>query len=229
MRRWLAYLGTAMLLISLTACGSKENSGTEEPPETAEPFVYSSFLAEASANEVRAKEACVGHSYEISAFVAEVAEEGCTLEILEPNASSDYSFFVSLDSESLTALNVDERITVVGTVADVSQGWIDVKPARLGDSSWELEGTVQGCIYASASDSVPAYYIVRVDGAVDTTQAPLCAVYLEDTSTVLEEGAQIRATGCLSRLSTNPLEGGVTEYHGEKVLLELKDAALTEQ
>lgn len=91
-------------------------------------------------------------------------------------------------------------------MADVSRGWIDVEPARLADSSWELEGTVRGCIYASASDSTPAYYIMRVDGAVDTTQAPLCAVYLEDTSTVLEEGAQIRAAGRLSRLSTNPLE-----------------------
>lgn len=229
MKRWLAYLGAAMLLISLTACGSKENSGKEEPPETAEPFVYSSFLEEVSKNEVRAKESCVGNSYEISAFVADVAEEGCTLEILEPNASSDYSFFVSLDSESLTALNVNERIKVVGTVVDVSRGRIDVSPAQLADSSWELGGTVQGCIYASASDSAPAYYIVRVDGAVDTTQAPLCAVYLEDASTVLEEGARIQAAGRLSRLSTNPLEGGVMEYHGEKVLLELKDAALAEK
>lgn len=229
MKKWLAYLGAAALLVSLTACGGNEGGETEKLPETAQPFVYSSFLEEANGNEVRAKEAYVGNSYEISAFVADVAEEGCTLEILEPNASSDYSFFVSLDSESLMTLNVDERVAVVGTVADVSQGWIDVEPARLADSGWELEGTVQGCIYASASDSTPAYYILRVDGAVDTTQAPLCAVYLEDTSTVLEEGAQIHAAGRLSRLSTNPLEGGVTEYHGEKVLLELRDAVLTEQ
>ena len=42
----------------------------------------------------------------------------------------------------------------------------------------------------------------------------------------LAESDAITAKGVLSVLSTNPLKGGVQEYHGEKILLELDDAEL---
>ena len=63
---------------------------------------------------------------------------------------------------------------------------------------------------------------------MDCTSSPLCNIYLSgDELSGLTEDEEITISGTLYALSTNPLEGGVQEYYGETILLEMKDAQLT--
>ncbi len=62
---------------------------------------------------------------------------------------------------------------------------------------------------------------------MDGTSGPLCNIYLSgDELSGLTEDEEIAVNGTLYAMSTNPLEGGVHHY-GETILLEMKDAQLT--
>ena len=214
------------LSISLAACGGGSISESENAGGPAETFSYPDFLSEVQANQIRASETYVGNRFAISAFVSELSQEGCTLEFLD---SSDYFVTVPLDREALSGLETGARIQVEGPIESIDQGWIVLRSAEVTGSAFPLSASVLSLIYASASDPLPAYCIARVQGFVDGTENPLCKIDLsgEDLST-LAEGDTISVQGPLYALNTNPLEGGVMEYLGEKVLLEMRDAQFIE-
>ena len=212
------------LSLSLAACGGGGASESEITSGPAETFSYPDFLSEVQANQVRASETYVGNRFAISAFVSELSQEGCTLEFLD---SSDYFVTVPLDQEAL--LETGERIQVDGSIESIDQGWIVLDSAEVTGSAFPLSASVLSLVYASASAPLPAYCIAQVQGSVDCVENPLCKINLsgEDLST-LAEGDTASVQGPLYALGTNPLEGGVMEYLGERVLLEMRDAQFVE-
>ena len=207
--------------LSLAACGGGGASESEITSGPAETFSYPDFLS-----EVRASETYVGNRFAISAFVSELSQEGCTLEFLD---SSDYFVTAPLDQEALLDLETGERIQVDGSIESIDQGWIILDSAEVTGSTFPLSASVLSLVYASASAPLPAYCIARVQGSVDGIENPLCKINLsgEDLST-LAEGDTASVQGSLYALSTSPLEGGVVEYLGERVLLEMRDAQFVE-
>ena len=225
----------AILMVSITACSDgnspdssvTNNSSPTNTLENSTPFNYNSFVSAFEENELRAKENYIGNSYTVSAFVRSVAEDSCILEILDATAN-DFVFKVLLPQESLMELNNTQRITVAGTIEQIEGRQILLTDATYIDGTSEVEATVLSLIYASASDTTPSYCTARIEGAIDDTSAPLCNFYLSgDTLSALNEDDNIAVSGSLYALSTNPLEGGVNMYHKEKILLEMKDAQLT--
>ena len=214
------------LSLSLAACGGGGASESESTSGPAETFSYPDFLSEVQANQVRASETYVGNRFAISAFVSELTQGDCTLEFLD---SSDYFVTAPLDQEALLDLETGMRIQVDGSIESIDQGWIILDSAEVTGSAFPLSASVLSLVYASASAPLPAYCIARVQGSVDGIENPLCKINLsgEGLST-LAEGDTVSVQGPLYTLSTNPLEGGVMEYLGEKVLLEMRDAQFVE-
>lgn len=235
MRKTLALFLAAVLMLSLVGCNSGGGSENDEAKtsspanitENSELFDYNAFISAFSDNELRAKEDYIGSVYTVSAFVRTVEEDSCILEILNAVAD-DFVFKVMLPKDSLMELNNSQRVTVSGTIDQIEGRQIVLSDAVYIDDTSDVEATVLSLIYASASDATPSYCTARISGSIDCTSGPLCNIYLSgDELSTLNEDDEIRVSGSLYALSTNPLEGGVSEYYGETILLEMKDAQLT--
>ena len=232
MKKGITLLLAAVLSLSLAACGGgsdPSNGDTAEGEET-NIFYYPAFLSDIAENEVRAQDTYIGNAYDISGFVVEIQEDNCVLSFLSENGngydSNDYKVNVSLDHDALVMLNKDERVTISGTIDAVSGRKIDVSKAEYIGNTSSISGEILSFVYSSASDESPSYCIIRLD-QYDNIDSPLSIVRLDgEVLSALAEGDAITAKGVLSVLSTNPLKGGVQEYHGEKILLELDDAEL---
>ena len=235
MKKILSAILAAVFMLSLAGCNSGGDTGNGEasgstPPNTAEnsePFNYSTFISAFNENELRAKETYVGNVYTVSAFVRSVEEDSCILEILNAVAD-DFVFKVMLPTDTLMEVNNSQRITVAGTIDQIEGRQIVINDATCIDSASEITATVLSLVYASASDAVPSYCTARISGSIDGTSGPLCNIYLSgDELSGLTEDEEIAVSGTLYAMSTNPLKGGVHEYYGETILLEMKDAQLT--
>ncbi|MBS5590099.1 MAG: hypothetical protein KHX24_04120 [Clostridiales bacterium] len=235
MKRIISALLITVLIISMAGCnnqsGSENGGANSSSPvnntESSKPFDYSVFVSDFSNNELRAKEDYIGNVYTVSAFVRSVKEDSCILEILDAVAD-DFVFKAMLPKEDLMALNNSQRITVSGTIEQIEGRQIVLNDASYIDGTSEITATVLSLVYASASDATPSYCTARISGSIDGTSGPLCNIYLSgDELSGLTEDEEIAVNGTLYAMSTNPLEGGVHEHYGETILLEMKDAQLT--
>ena len=154
-------------------------------------------------------------------------EDSCILEILNAVAN-DFVFKVMLPTDTLMEVNNSQKITVAGTIDQIGGRQIVISDATCIDSTSKITATVLSLVYASASVAVASYCTARISGSIDGISGPLCNIYLSgDELSGLTEDEEIAVSGTLYAMSTNPLEGGVHEHYGETILLEMKDAQLT--
>lgn len=241
MKKLLALMLAAALALSLVACGGSGGTGDNNTPSggngdttstdnpgnesSATAFNYSSFISAFDDNELKAKSTYIGSNYKISAFVRNVESDFCILEILGAVAQ-DYVFKVELPIDDLMELSKGQRVTVEGIIEAIEGKQILVTSASLASDNFEIEATVLSLIYASTSNDKPYYCTARV-ASMDNSSDILCNIYLDgDSLASLEEQQQIAVSGKVYCLSTNPLEGGVHEYNGEKILFEVQNAKI---
>ncbi|MBD5162439.1 MAG: hypothetical protein HDT14_10595 [Oscillibacter sp.] len=241
MKRLLALTLAAALALSLVACGGSGGTGDNSTPgggngdttstdkpgneSNATAFSYSSFISAFNDNELKAKSTYIGGNYKISAFVRNVESDFCILEILGAVAQ-DYVFKVELPTDDLMELSKGQRVTVEGTIEAIEGRQILVTSASLVSDSFEIEATVLSLVYASTSSDKPYYCTAMVD-SMDNSSNILCNIYLDgDSLATLEVQQRIAVSGNVYCLSTNPLEGGVHEYNGEKILFEVQNAKI---
>ncbi len=162
-KRFLALLLAAVLPLSLTACGGNGNgagssdgasaeatTSKEELLEQAENITFTELLTALQENKLRAQETYVGNVYTYSE---------CVTAIEEDYAELSGSVKVYLPKDDLMNLNVDERITVVGTIdsldltetSETINGFefsstapaVEMKPAYYVDNRFEVTGPIE--------------------------------------------------------------------------------------
>lgn len=241
MKKLLALMLAAALALSLVACGGGGGTGdtntsgtgngdttsTDKPGDESSTtaFSYSSFISAFNDNELKAKSTYIGGNYKVSAFVRKVESDFCILEILGATAQ-DFVFKVELPTNDLMELSKGQRITVEGTIEEIEGRQILVTSASLTSANFEIEATILCLVYASASSDKP-YYCTAMADFMDNSSNILCNIYLDgDNLASLEEQQRIAVSGEVYCLSTNPLEGGVHEHNGEKILFEVQNAQI---
>lgn len=130
MKKTLALILTAALVLSLAACGGNSGAGDTNTSGAGKDNAKEEMLANApllnisemmqafNENKIRAEETYLGNDFKIFGFVSEIESEYC--DLFSPSAF--VTFRVYLDKEELKELNSGEGINIVGTIDSFEKG-----------------------------------------------------------------------------------------------------------
>lgn len=238
MKKALSLLLALVMCLSLCACSSdaqpQDNGGLtkETMMSEAKMFNITEFRDTYAENALRAEEAYVGHTYMFTAFVDEVSTENCILKFYnDANKVSKNTEFINapLSKDELRNLNAGERIQIVGSIEKIGPYGVILNQAYYIDNVSSYQASVLSLVYASVSDKAPAYSVVSLSNSIDGNIAQYCLVYFNgDNITQIKEGDEITIKGTLSRVNTNPLEGGCYKHYEKYVGLKMEDATLAD-
>ena len=125
MKRLIALLLAAVLALSLVACGGETSMTQEEMLEVAEEKEFTDFTA---GNKAYA-ESCVGDIYKMTGYVLSVGSDYVTLSRQTDsyfgengaNYISPIYLYVYLPTDELANLTVNQEVSFVGEVTDVTE------------------------------------------------------------------------------------------------------------
>lgn len=204
MRKVLASILALFVLISLCACShetqkpddsvsmiEQDEYNLEEIKPTKEEMLdnaseldIAALSRAAKENQVKARQEYVGNCYTYSGYVLSINDGGAQIGL----ADTEYHFNVSLENDDLAQLAVNEYVTVVGNVLDVSVETQKIEyaggsyektffvgtmePAWLISETFELTGTLEmyeHSFYYSGdlkvyTDNANAWYLIVNDG-----------------------------------------------------------------
>ena len=125
MKRLIALLLAAVLALSLVACGGECSMTQEEMLEVAEEKEFTDFTA---GNKAYA-ESCIGDVYKMTGYVLSVSSDYVTLSRQTDsyfgdngaNYISPIYLYVYLPTDKLANLTVNQEVSFVGEVTDVTE------------------------------------------------------------------------------------------------------------
>ena len=139
MKKVLALLMALVLVLSLAACGgSSETSMTkEELLEIAHPTSIKNISEEADSNIARASSTYVDNTYTVWGCVTEIASDTITLS----GYGSCY-LRAEMTSDEIMNLNTGDRIQIVGTISEITEGTISMKNAHFVTDEYKIENAI---------------------------------------------------------------------------------------
>lgn len=152
MKRWIALLLTAVMTLSLAACGSNNETeqggqGKDELLKNAVKISYEDLPN--SSNRARAQQE-IGNVYFISQTISEIGEDYCDLSPVEYQSTDAYgrdSYHIDrsmvvrayLPTDTLAELNFGDEIAIVGKISDVTDVARNLQGEKDDSMCYEME------------------------------------------------------------------------------------------